>query len=85
MRIGIAYDCCYPCTIGGAERWYRSLAEELAARGHDVTYLTQMQWAADDPPSMEGVRIVPLGGRKTRGGQVSRLANALMFQHSLRR
>lgn len=85
MRIGIAYDCCYPCTIGGAERWYRSLAEVLAACGHDVTYLTQMQWAVDNPPSMEGVEIVPLGGRNARGGQVSRLANALMFQHSLRR
>ena len=33
----MVYDCLYPCTVGGAERWYRNLAERLAAgraRGH---------------------------------------------------
>ncbi len=44
MRICILYDCLFPHTVGGAERWYRSLAGRLAADGHDVTYLTLRQW-----------------------------------------
>ena len=31
VRICIVYDCLYPYTIGGAERWYRNLAERLSA------------------------------------------------------
>ena len=37
MRICLVYDCLFPYTVGGAERWYRNLAERLAAdgpRGH---------------------------------------------------
>ena len=37
MRVCLVYDCLYPFTIGGAERWYRNLAERLAASGHEVT------------------------------------------------
>ena len=44
MRICIVYDCLFPYTVGGAERWYRNLAERLAAEGHEVTYLTLRQW-----------------------------------------
>src|SRR5262245_14907411 len=44
VRVCIVYDCLYPYTIGGAERWYRSLAERLAATGAEVTYLTLRQW-----------------------------------------
>lgn len=44
MRICILYDCLYPYTVGGAERWYRELAERLVADGHEVTYLTLRQW-----------------------------------------
>lgn len=62
MRICIAYDCLFPWTIGGAERWYRSLAERLAADGHDVTYLTRLQWDPNDPPIIEGVKIVAVSG-----------------------
>ncbi|MEA2192962.1 MAG: hypothetical protein QOI73_3083, partial [Solirubrobacteraceae bacterium] len=40
MRILIVYDCLFPYTIGGGERWYRNLAERLVADGHEVTYLT---------------------------------------------
>jgi glycosyltransferase involved in cell wall biosynthesis len=43
-RICVVYDCLYPYTVGGAERWYRNLAERLAAEGHDVSYLTLRQW-----------------------------------------
>ena len=44
VRICLVYDCLYPYTVGGAERWYRELAERLAHDGHDVTYLTMRQW-----------------------------------------
>ncbi len=58
MRVCIAYDCLYPWTVGGAERWYRDLAERLAADGHQVTYLTRVQWDPSDPPRVAGVRVV---------------------------
>ncbi|HEY3830257.1 MAG TPA: glycosyltransferase [Solirubrobacteraceae bacterium] len=44
MRICLVYDCLFPYTVGGAERWYRNLAERLVAEGHEVTYLTLRQW-----------------------------------------
>jgi glycosyltransferase involved in cell wall biosynthesis len=65
MRICVAYDCLYPYTVGGAERWYRALAERLAARGHDVTYLTRRQWPRDVRPEIPGVRVVGVGPRMT--------------------
>lgn len=58
MRLCISYDCLYPWTVGGAERWYRNLAERLAADGHEVTYLTRLQWDRADPPQIEGVRVI---------------------------
>ncbi len=61
MRVCIVYDCLYPYTIGGAERWYRSLAERLAATGADVTYLTLRQWERGAEPSVPGVRVVAVG------------------------
>ena len=59
MRCCLAYDCLYPWTVGGAELWYRNLAERLAADGHEVTYLTRLQWDASDPPDIPGVRPLP--------------------------
>src|SRR5262249_53168892 len=44
MRVCLVYDCLFPHTVGGAERWYANLAERLAAEGHEVTYLTLRQW-----------------------------------------
>ena len=44
MRVCVVYDCLFPHTVGGAERWYRNLAERLAPDGHEVTYLTLRQW-----------------------------------------
>ena len=70
MNICIIYDCLYPWSIGGAERWYRCLAEELAARGHQVTFLTLTQWNAEEPPRLAGITTVPVGPRMalyTRG------------------
>ena len=60
LRICIAYDRLYPWSIGGAERWYRRLAEELAREGHLVTYLTTRQWCAGDEPDIAGVQVVSI-------------------------
>jgi len=60
----LAYDCLFPYTVGGAERWYRNLAAELVAAGHDVTYLTRRQWAAGERPEVPGVRVVVVSPRE---------------------
>ncbi|HEY6962901.1 MAG TPA: glycosyltransferase [Gaiellaceae bacterium] len=70
MRVCLVYDCLYPYTIGGAERWYRNLAERLAEDGHDVTFLTRRQWARDDEVDVPGVRVIAVAPRTdlyTRG------------------
>jgi glycosyltransferase involved in cell wall biosynthesis len=54
------YDCLYPWTVGGAERWYRNLAERLSSAGHEVTYLTRLQWKPGAEPELPGVRVVPV-------------------------
>lgn len=63
MRICLVYDCLYPHTVGGAERWYRNLAERLAAEGHDVTYLTLRQWDRGQDPGLNGVDVRIVGPR----------------------
>lgn len=63
MRVCLVYDCLYPHTVGGAERWYRNLGERLAAAGHEVTYLTLRQWDRGVDPDVPGVRVVPVGPR----------------------
>jgi glycosyltransferase involved in cell wall biosynthesis len=63
VRVCLVYDCLFPWTVGGAERWYRNLAERLVAAGHEVTYLTLRQWDPDDPPAIPGVRVVAVGPR----------------------
>ena len=62
MRICLVYDCLFPNTVGGAERWYRNLAERLAQAGHEVTYLTLRQWG-DEGPGVEGVDVIAVGPR----------------------
>ena len=63
MRICLVYDCLFPHTVGGAERWYRSLAERLAADGHEVTYLTLRQWDRGTAPGVPGVEVRVVGPR----------------------
>jgi glycosyltransferase involved in cell wall biosynthesis len=63
MRICLVYDCLFPHTVGGAERWYRSLAERLAADGHEVTYLTLRQWDRGTDPGIAGVDVRVVGPR----------------------
>jgi glycosyltransferase involved in cell wall biosynthesis len=72
MRICIVYDCIFPWTVGGAERWYRNLAERLAAHGHDVTYLTLRQWDAGDEPDLPGVSVRAVGPRLALYGRDGR-------------
>lgn len=61
MKIAIIYDCIFPWTVGGAERWYTNLAGRLAD-DHDVTYLTLTQWDPDDAPD-ERYEVVSVGPR----------------------
>jgi glycosyltransferase involved in cell wall biosynthesis len=63
MRICLVYDCLFPHTVGGAERWYRNLAERLAAEGHEVTYLTLRQWDRGADPGVSGVEVRAVGPR----------------------
>ncbi len=66
MRICLVYDCLFPHTVGGAERWYRSLAERLAADGHEVTYLTLRQWDRGVDPGVAGVDVRVVGPAHAR-------------------
>jgi glycosyltransferase involved in cell wall biosynthesis len=60
----LVYDCLYPHTIGGAERWYQGVSARLAADGHEVTYLTLRQWESGErPQAPDGVRVVTAGPR----------------------
>ena len=80
VRVCLIYDCLFPYTVGGAERWYRNLAERLAADGHDVTYLTLRQWARDDEPRIDGVRVIAVGPRmELYAGGRRRIAPPLRF------
>ena len=93
MRICIVYDCLFPYTVGGAERWYRNLAERLAQEGHEVTYLTLRQWDRGARVDLDGrVRVVAAGPRMalyTQGGRRRILPPLVfglgVFMHLLRR
>ena len=63
MRILIVYDCLFPYTVGGGERWLRGLALRLAADGHDVSYLTLRQWDRGARPDLPGVHVITAGPR----------------------
>lgn len=63
MRVCLVYDCLYPHTVGGAERWYRNLALRLAEEGHEVSYLTLRQWDRGDTPGLAGVAVKVVGPR----------------------
>jgi glycosyltransferase involved in cell wall biosynthesis len=69
MRIAIVYDCLFPHTVGGAERWYRNLAERLD-REHSVTYVTRRQWRDEGPRTpFRTVAVAPGGELYTRSGR----------------
>jgi glycosyltransferase involved in cell wall biosynthesis len=69
MRIAIVYDCLFPNTVGGAERWYRNVAERLEGR-HEVTYLTRRQWGEEGPgTSFETLAVSPRSNLYTGSGR----------------
>jgi len=91
VRIALVYDCVYPQTVGGAERWLRKLAEALGEE-HEVTYVTRRQWPPGKEPSARGVRWVGVapGGDLYRADGRRRVLPALafaagVFVHFLRR
>jgi glycosyltransferase involved in cell wall biosynthesis len=57
------YDCLFPHTVGGAERWYRNLAVRLAEEGHEVVYLTLRQWNRGVEAGVPGVQVAVAGPR----------------------
>jgi glycosyltransferase involved in cell wall biosynthesis len=62
LHICLVFDCLYPYTVGGGERWYRALAEGLASRGRRVTYLTRLQWdraKGADMPEVDVIAAAP--------------------------
>ena len=81
MRVCVIYDCLYPFTIGGAELWYRNLAQRLASSGHEVTFLTRRQWPRGEPVDLPGVRVFAVSPRMelyARSGR-RRVLPALLF------
>jgi glycosyltransferase involved in cell wall biosynthesis len=81
VRVCLVYDCLFPHTVGGAERWYRNVAERLAAEGHEVTYLTLRQWDRGADPGVPSVDVVTAGPRLalyTRSGR-RRILPPLVF------
>ncbi len=81
MRVCLIYDCLFPYTVGGAERWYRNLAERLVAEGHEVTYLTLRQWKRGERLDLDPrVRVVTVGPRMALyTGPRRRIAPPLVF------
>jgi glycosyltransferase involved in cell wall biosynthesis len=63
VHICLVYDCLFPYTVGGAERWYRNLGERLAEAGHEVVYLTLRQWERGGRGEVPGVEVVAVGPR----------------------
>ena len=63
MRICLVYDCLFPYNVGGAERWYRNLAERLTTEGHEVTYITLRQWPRGEHAEVPGVHVRAVGPR----------------------
>jgi glycosyltransferase involved in cell wall biosynthesis len=90
LRVALVYDCLYPHSVGGAERWYRNLGERLS-HGHEVTYLTRHQWEEHEGPQtpFETVAVAPGGPLYTSSGR-RRIMPPLrfgwgVFWHLLRR
>jgi glycosyltransferase involved in cell wall biosynthesis len=81
MHVCLVYDCLFPYTVGGGERWYRNLAERLTREGHTVTYLTLRQWDRGHAPNAgPGVDVVTAGPRmKLYAGGRRRILPPLVF------
>src|SRR3954463_7997529 len=81
VRVCLVYDCLFPHTVGGAERWYRGVAERLAAEGDEVASLTLRQWDRGADPGVPSVDVITAGPRLslyTRSGR-RRILPPLIF------
>jgi glycosyltransferase involved in cell wall biosynthesis len=79
MRIAILYDCLYPHTVGGAERWYRALADRLTP-SHEVTYVTRLQWPRGSDPGTDFPVVTVMGASPLYGPTGRRrISEALRF------
>ncbi len=65
LSVCVVYDCLFPLTHGGAERWYRVLADRFVEAGATVTYLTRRQWP-NESPNWAGVTVIAV----SRGGDL---------------
>jgi glycosyltransferase involved in cell wall biosynthesis len=89
VRVCLVFDCLYPHSVGGGERWYRAVADGISGRGYDVTYLTLRQWgpAGPDVPRVTVIAVggnleLYAGGRRSIGAQL-RFALGV-FRHLVR-
>ena len=78
LRIALVFDALFPVTKGGAERWFTALATELAAQGHDVTYVTSSRGAAPDNLPFAVAEVAHGGALYTSDGS-RRLASSVRF------
>lgn len=87
MRVCLVYDCLFPWTVGGAERWTRNVAEALVAAGHDVTYLTRVQWEPGAEPDLPGIRVVAVSPAEDLYGEdgARTIGQALRFGRGVHR
>jgi glycosyltransferase involved in cell wall biosynthesis len=87
MRICLVYDCLFPWTVGGAERWMRNVGEALVTEGHDVTYLTRRQWEPGDEPAIPGIRVIAVSKAEPLYGPAGNrmLGQALRFGRGVAR
>jgi glycosyltransferase involved in cell wall biosynthesis len=85
-RIAFVFDRVYPAGVGGAERFYWTLAR-AAARSRPVSYISAPPPAGRDPAGeWKGVELVGVGARAPRQGLIwPKAAFALgLFWHLLR-
>jgi glycosyltransferase involved in cell wall biosynthesis len=70
MKVAILYDCMFPYTVGGAERWYVNIAERLS-KDHVVTYVTLKQWDQSElkPEPFDVVTVGPRMELYTESGR----------------
>lgn len=83
-RICLVYDCRWPVSHGGAEKWLGSLGKALAEQGTLVTYLHGAKRGED---SQDGVRWVGLtaSGEIYRASGVRRVLPAVRFSYRVAR
>lgn len=61
LRVCLVYDRLFPLSLGGAERWYRNLAEKLIDRGLRVNYLTLRHRPSGRQGGISGASVTMVG------------------------